>query len=52
MHGNHPARVQIKEGLGGVRWTCVDITVLGRVISAYGQQSEFGRQSASDFSEA
>ena len=51
MHGHHPARFEIKEGLHGIGRIGVDVAELRRIVSSNGQQGEVGREAASDFTE-
>ena len=52
MHRNHPAGFEIKECLHGIGGVGVNVAELRRIVSADGQQSEFGSEAASDFAEA
>src|SRR5216684_5725869 len=52
MHGDHPAGLQVEEGPGGVGGAGMDVAELRWVVSADGQQREFGREAPSDFAKA
>src|SRR5712671_2596059 len=38
VHGDHPARLEIEEGFGGVGGTGMDVAELRRIVSAYGEE--------------
>src|SRR5438067_2594828 len=44
VHGNHPLRIQVEEGAGGVAGTGVDIAKRWRIISADWKQGELRGQ--------
>ena len=52
VHGDHPARVQVDEGLGGVGGTGVDVAEGGGIVGSDGKESEFGGEAFPDFAEA
>src|SRR5271166_939794 len=52
VHGDHPARFQIEEGLHGVGGAGVDVAKLWRIVGADRQQRDVGMEAASDFAKA
>lgn len=52
VHGDHPLGIQIQKRFGGIGWAGVDIAELLGIVSADGEQSQIGRQAASDFAKA
>src|SRR5947209_2323264 len=52
MHGNHPARLEVKKGAHGVGGVGVYVTKLRRIVGADGKESQFRSQTTSDLTEA
>ena len=52
MHGDHPACLQIEEGLDRFLGVHVDLASAGRVVGADGHQSDVDLESVADFLEA
>src|SRR5579864_2742346 len=52
MHGDHPPRVQVKEGSSGVGGAGMNVAKRWRIVCADGKQRELWRKSHANFAEA